>query len=172
MIISLFLLAGTIETITMTSWDNYFCGGYGISVKVVNPDGTQCMTDKVEGMSAGDTLNWSWFSGGLKSSCSGTVVTSDSTLYIQSDSGDDFCPKWAWVTTDKGAKYGITKRINTWYDYQTNNKAHRLSLWTRIRTSDDIRLSPGKQNTHAPTYIHPLLLPYFWYASMKWSAKN
>ena len=109
--------------IEMTSWDNINCGGYP-SVKVENPDGTHCETTE-KAMHAGDTLVWSEGQG-LKPSCSDMVVTLDSTLYIQTSSGNDFCPKSVSITPLEGPEY-MTSEISDWYDKdKTNNKEHTL----------------------------------------------
>ena len=106
----------------MSSWANNYCGGYGISIKVVNPDGTQCTTDQKKDFDRGETLIWTGVGLG---NCSNTVVTNDSTLYIQSDSYDDFCPLKVTIRTSEGLTF-ITNKIDNWYDYYTNNKAHAL----------------------------------------------
>ena len=108
----------------MTSWSSINCGGEGISVEVANPDGTKCLTTAKD-MSRGETLHWSE-GRGLESDCSSMVVDEQSTLYIQTSSTDDFCPKNVWLTSEEGDVY-ITSNISTWYDKdKTNSKKHAL----------------------------------------------
>ena len=111
--------------------ENNYCGGYEISVKVVNQDGKQCLTTAMDA-DKGQALVWT-IGQGLGSSCLDMVVTERSTVYIQSTSGDDFCPWYVWVTTTENSIYN-TKKITDWYDKQTNNKKHALtSLISRGR---------------------------------------
>ena len=113
-----------IERIFMTSWSSINCGGEGISVKVANPDGTQCLTTAKD-MSRGEALHWS-MQQGLESDCWSMVVNEEGTLYIQSSMADDFCPKLVWITTEEGHVY-MTSNISAWYDkYKTNSKKHVL----------------------------------------------
>ena len=58
----------------MTTWDSTNCGGYP-SVKVVNPDGTNCQTIEKD-LNAGETLVWSEEGDDfIVGSCSTIVVT-------------------------------------------------------------------------------------------------
>ena len=114
---------GHIQFIAMTSWDDYDCGGWS-SIKLENPDGTHCETSE-KSISAGDTLIWSLPEGGLQS-CSNIVATQNTTLYIQTSSRNDFCPKNVLVKTRKGPTYK-TNEISNWYDKdKTNNRKHTL----------------------------------------------
>ena len=107
----------------MLSWDDYDCGGWS-SIKLENPDGTHCETSE-KSVSAGDTLLWSLTEGDLKS-CLNMVVTENTTLYIQTSSRNDFCPKYVLVKPVQGPAYK-TNEISNWYDQRlTNNKKHTL----------------------------------------------
>ena len=93
-------------------------------MKLVNPDGTHCKTTEKD-LDAGDTLVWSVGQG--LGNCSNMVVTPNSTLYIQTSSGNDFCPKNVLITpVEEGPAY-VTNEISDWYDKdKTNNKKHKL----------------------------------------------
>ena len=113
-----------IKSIFMTSWSSINCGGEGISVEVANSDGSKCLTTSKD-ISRGETLHWS-FGRGLDGDCSSMVVDEDSTLYIQTSSTDDFCPKRVWLRTEKGDIY-TSSNISAWYDKdKTNSKKHAL----------------------------------------------
>ena len=112
-----------VQLISLISWNDHNCGGWS-SIKLENPDGTHCETNE-KSLSAGDTLEWSLTEGGLKG-CSNMVVTQNTTLYIQTSSSNDFCPKYVWVTPVKGLAYK-TNEISDWYDKgKTINKKHTL----------------------------------------------
>ena len=102
------------------SWDDDDCGGWP-SIKLENPDGTHCETDE-RSLAAGATLLWSIHF----DSCWNMSVTQDTILYIQTSSGNDFCPKRILVKLVNGPAY-ITNEISDWYDKdKTNNKKHLL----------------------------------------------
>ena len=120
-----------IVSIVLTSWDDHNCGGWS-SIKLENPDGTHCETNE-KSLSAGATLVWSLHEG-LKS-CSDMVVTQNTTVYIQTTSYNDFCPKNLLVTSVNGPAY-TTNEISDWYDKgKTNNKKHTLQECKSTRTS-------------------------------------
>ena len=105
----------------MTTWDSDYCGGYP-SLKLENPDGTHCETIEKD-LDPGDTLVWSVGQG--LGTCMNMVVTLDSTLYIQTSSGNDFCPKKVSIIPAEGPAY-VTNEISDWYDKGNNNKRHTL----------------------------------------------
>ena len=115
------LFAGSIQKITMTTWGSINCGGYP-SIKLENPDGTHCKTTEKD-LNPGNTGVWSVGEG--LDDCLNMVVTLDSTLYIQTSSGNDFCPKNVLITPVEGPAY-VTNEITDWYDKDNNNKEHKL----------------------------------------------
>ena len=108
----------------MTSWSSINCGGEGIRLKVVNPDGTSCLTSP-KNMRKGETLLWA-AKQDLDGDCLSMVISEDSSLYIQSSTGDDFCPEYVWITTEEGHVYK-TSKISAWHDRdKTNSVKHEL----------------------------------------------
>ena len=110
----------------MTSWGSLHCGGYGISIKIANPDGPECLTN-AQNLTKGETLSWSADERGEKkiSGCENMMVTTESTVYIQSYSSNEFCPYYVTITTVIGASYK-TNNISEWYDKETSSKRHRI----------------------------------------------
>ena len=106
----------------MTTWGSINCGGYP-SVKLANPDGTHCKTVEKD-FNPGDTVVWS---GQGLANCRTMELTLNSTLYIQTSSGNDFCPKNVVITPKEGPAYAVINEISDWYDKdKTNNKSHKL----------------------------------------------
>ena len=109
----------------MTSWSSINCGGEGIRLKVVNPDGTSCLTSPKD-MKRGETLLWS-AQQGLEGDCLSMVISEDSSLYIQSSTGDDFCPEYVWITTEEEGQVYKTSNISAWHGRdKTNTEKHEL----------------------------------------------
>ena len=105
----------------MSSYSNDYCGGYGIRVRIHNPEGEECITSRKDS-SPGDQLTWNNPSGG---NCTGMEVRTWKTIvYIESNSGNDFCPKMVTIHT-KGSIYKIHE-IDSWYDYSTNLLPHNV----------------------------------------------
>ena len=111
------------------SWDDHRCGGWP-RIELENPDGTHCETSE-RSLSAGYSLVWS-LGEGLKR-CSNMAVTKNTTAYIKTSSGDDFCPMNLFIFPTVGPIY-TTGNIMTWYDYyKTNGRKHRLRECRTVR---------------------------------------
>ena len=104
------------------SWDDNYCGGWP-RIRLENSDGTDCETNE-KYLAAGATVVWSFHEG--LDSCSNMMVTQNTTLFIQTSSRNDFCPKNVLVTPVNGPAY-TTNKISDWYAKETtNNKMHLL----------------------------------------------
>ena len=67
------------------------------------------------------------------------VVTKNTTAYIKTSSGDDFCPKNVFIFPMVGPIY-TTGDITTWYDYyKTNGRKHRLKKCRTVRPVEQKR---------------------------------
>ena len=116
--------------IEMTTWSSNDCGGYKISIKIANQDGSECRTTTKADLSAGERLTWSEGGNTLHSNCNNFMVTENSTVYIQTPSSDDFCPEWVYITYLDGRNtryYRTATKIDHWYDQATNYKRHKIS---------------------------------------------
>ena len=111
---------GAITHIIMTTWSSNDCGGYGVRVKVVNPGGETCTTSEKD-LSKGETLAWR----PQGCDCASMEVTTDSTVYIQTDHGDDFCPEKVFIKSPDSMYE--TPKIMDWYDNASNDKKHKIT---------------------------------------------
>ena len=111
-----------ISRITMSSHTDYNCGGFGIRIRIHNPEGEECVTSRIPEFDAGNLLYWNNPRGG---NCTDMEIRTWKTkVYIESNSGDNFCPKLVTIYTN-GANY-TTKEIDSWYDESTNLLPHRI----------------------------------------------
>ena len=120
---------GAITQINMTTWSSNDCGGYGVRVKVVNAGGETCLTSEKD-FSKGEELVWNPEGG----DCANMEVTTNSTVYIQTDHGNDFCPEFVYIKTPDGMYE--THKLSRWYDYQSNDKEHKIAPGACRSTTD------------------------------------
>ena len=106
----------------MSSHTDYNCGGFGIRIRIHNPEGEECVTSRIPEFDAGNLLYWKNLRDG---NCTDMEIRTWKTkVYIESNSGDNFCPKLVTIYTN-GANY-TTKEIDSWYDESTNSLPHRI----------------------------------------------
>ena len=111
-----------ISRITMSSHTGFNCGGYGVRIRIHNPEGEECITSRIADFDAGNLLYWNNPRGG---NCTDMEIRTWKTkVYIESNSIDNFCPKLVTIYTN-GANY-TTKEIDSWYDESTNSLPHRI----------------------------------------------
>ena len=120
---------GAITQIIMIMWSSNNCGGYGVRVKVVNPGGETCLTSDKD-VSKGKELVWR----PQGDDCDTMEVTTDSTIYIQTDHGNDFCPEVVFIKTPDNMY--ATPKISDWYDKQSNDKKHKVTPGACRSTND------------------------------------
>ena len=124
---------GSITQIIMTTWSSNDCGGYGARVRVVNPGGETCLTSEKD-FSKGEELVWEPQDGLDRDDCASMEITTDSAVYIETDHRNDFCPEFVFIKTPDGMY--VTPKISDWYDYQSNNKKHKITPGA-CRSSND-----------------------------------
>ena len=112
-----------ISNITMSFHSNHYCGGYGIRIRILNPKGKECVTSRKES-SPGDLLIWNNPTGG---NCEDMEISWLKTrVYIESNDGNDFCPKVVTIYTDDSTF--ATNEIVSWYDSSTNSLQHNIYI--------------------------------------------
>ena len=112
-----------ISKITMSSHSNNYCGGYGIRIRIKNPEGEECITSR-EDSNPGNLFIWNNPNGG---NCKDMEISWLKTrVYIESNSGNDFCPKVVKIYTTE-ATYE-TNEIHSWYDYSSNSLQHFIHV--------------------------------------------
>ena len=121
----LFSILDAIHNITMKSWSHLHCGGFGISVKVVNSNGEQCES-KEKDLAAGQELVWSVESGGLPTNCSFMGISINTTVYIRTRYQDSFCPQEVWIATWEKSVY-VTNQITNWLSRAPNSDNHQIT---------------------------------------------
>ena len=112
-----------ISKITMSSYSNNYCGGYGIRMRIKNPEGKECITSRKDS-NPGDLFIWNNPNGG---NCEDMEISWLKTkVYIESNDGNDFCPKVVTIYTDD-ITYA-TNEIDSWYDSSTNSLQHSIHI--------------------------------------------
>ena len=125
-----FASATGILKITMSSHSNRFCGGYGIRIRILNSEGEECVTSRIKDLNRGRQLVWNNPSGG---NCKDMEISWFKTkVYIESNSGNDFCPKVVKIFTKGTTTYAsttyATNEINSWYDSSSNSLQHSIHV--------------------------------------------
>ena len=101
------------------------CGGDNVRIKIMDQNGMECLTERKHDFSKGTKLSWSKGKG-LGEKCSKMVVSNNSFVFLETTSGDDYCPERVSVTSVRNHIYELT--LHEWYDDKHNGKPHALSL--------------------------------------------
>jgi len=118
-----------IELLTYT-WQELrgFCGmDGGIEIILSNPNGQTCSTTQSGGFSGGDKLTWGSNSLLSLESCGNFPINTNTMVYFQSYSNDDFCPNRVSIFKSNGQRFE-SKMEDQRYNNADNQMGHPVAL--------------------------------------------